>query len=173
MRMLIWVSPSIKPSCFDYDHLANNDPGRHHIRYAILPHAGPLDSRTVRTARNFNHPMTIYSHSSPSTTTSSSLLSAITLQGSPALVLDAIKRGEDDEDVSRGELPKRKGRSIILRIYESLGGKARGTIKTSLKVKKVWKTNVLEDDEKGLEIKDGGVRIELRAFEVATFRLQL
>lgn len=117
--------------------------------------------------------MTIYSHSSPSTTTSSSLLSAITLQGSPALVLDAIKRGEDDEDVSRGELPKRKGRSIILRIYESLGGKARGTIKTSLKVKKVWKTNVLEDDEESLEIVDERVGIELRAFEVATFRLQL
>ena len=117
--------------------------------------------------------MSIYSRSPPSPSTSSSLLSAITLQGSPALVLDAIKRGEDDEDVSRGELPKRKGRSIILRIYESLGGKARGTIKTSLKVKKVWKTNVLEDDEEELEISDGEVKIALRAFEVATYRLQL
>jgi alpha-mannosidase len=117
--------------------------------------------------------MTIYSHTSHSPTPSSSLLSAITLSGSSALVLDAIKRGEDDEDVSRGELPKRKGRSVILRIYESLGGKARGVIKTSLEVKKVWKTNVLEDDGERLEIRDGEVGIELRAFEVATFRLQL
>lgn len=147
-------------------------PGRHHIRYAILPHAGPLDHRTVRTARNFNTPMKVYSH--PPSSTASSLLSSVKLEGSPALILDCIKRGEDDEDVSRGELPKRKGRSIILRIYESLGGKARGTIKTSLDVKRVWVTNLLEDDGEELVIsKDGEVGIELRAFEVATFRLQL
>ena len=115
--------------------------------------------------------MKIYSHPSP--TSASSPFSAITLHGSPALILDTIKRGEDDEDVSRGDLPTRKGRSIIVRIYESLGGRARGTIKTTLGVKKVWKTNLLEDDGEVMVIKDGEVRIELRAFEVATFRLQL
>ena len=88
-------------------------------------------------------------------------------------MLDTIKRGEDDEDVSRGELIKRSGKSVILRIYESLGGKARGTIKTTLPVKKVTKCNVLEDDGEDVEIRKGEIRIELRAFEVATFRLQL
>ena len=152
--------------------------GRHHIRYAILPHSGPLDERTVRTARNFNHPMQIYSPSStkPSTISSSSLMKAISLSGSPSLILDTIKRGEDDEDVSRGELPKRKGRSIILRVYDSLGGTSRGTVKVDKKVldvKKVWKTNILEDDEGELKYRDGEVQIELRPFEVATYRLEL
>lgn len=148
--------------------------GRHHIRYAILPHAGPLDSRTVRTAYNFNHPMKIYSAPS-SISETSSLLNAISLHGCPSLILDCIKRGEDDEDVSRGELPKRKGKSIILRIYDSLGGTSRGTIRVNkmLDVKSVWKTNVLEDDEAKLEIKNDEVEIELRPFEVATYRLQL
>ena len=109
----------------------------------------------------------------PSASTVSSLLSSITLHGSPALILDTIKRGEDDEDVSRGELSKRTGRSIILRIYESLGGKARGTIKSLLAVKKVWRTNLLEDDEGEVAIENGQISIELRAFEVATYRLQL
>lgn len=106
---------------------------------------------------------------------SASLLNAISLHGSPALILDCVKRGEDDEDVSRGELPKRKGRSIILRIYDSLGGTSRGTVKvnTMLDVKKVWRTNALEDDETELSIKHGEVHIELRPFEVATYRLQL
>lgn len=45
---------------------------------------------------------------------------------------------------------------------------------TTLSVKKVWKCNLLEDDEEELVItSDGKVDIELRAFEVATFRLQL
>lgn len=152
---------------------ANDNEGRHHIRYAILPHDGALDSRTVRTAYNFNHPMSLFT--ARSGTDSSSLLDAISLHGSPALILDCVKRGEDDEDVSRGELPKKKGRSIILRIYDSLGGTSRGTIKVNkmVDVKRVWKTNVLEDDETELSIKHGEVHIELRPFEVATYRLQL
>lgn len=104
------------------------------------------------------------------------MLSSIQLSGSPALVLDAIKRGEDDEDVSRGELPNRRGKSIIIRVYESLGGKARGVIVVDegvLGVKKVEKVNLLEDDGEVLAYEEGKCRIELRAFEVATFRLQL
>ncbi len=111
-------------------------------------------------------------------------MSAIALTGSPSLVLDTVKRGEDDDDVSRGELLKRKGRSVILRIYDSLGGKNRGTIESTLPVAKVWKCNVLEDDEEKVKFRNSEsgekgaakkvlVDIELRPFEVATYRLQL
>ena len=62
---------------------------------------------------------------------------------------------------------------MILRMYESLGGKARGTINMKLAVKKVTRCNLLEDDESELKIHHGSVEIELRPFEVATFRLQL
>jgi alpha-mannosidase len=156
------------------------DMGRHRIRYAILPHSGPLDHRTVRAGYNFNSPLTVTSVSKDQTTTSSSsVFSSVRVSGSKSLVLDTIKRGEDDEDVSRGDFAKRSGQSVILRVYESLGGKSRGKIHTTLPVKKVWKTNILEDDEAALRIvsDQGGdglsVDIELRPFEVATYRLQL
>ena len=120
--------------------------------------------------------MRVYSYTSPSERTNT-LLSSVRLSGDPSLILDAVKRGEDDEDVSRGELPKRKGRSVILRIYDSLGGRSRGTIESSLPVEKVWKCNLLEDDEEVLDSssKSGTLSapIELRPFEVATYRLQL
>lgn len=150
--------------------------GRHKIRYAILPHAGPLDSVTVRTAYNFNHPFQLHTSSSSSLLKSvSPILSSINLRGSPSLILDAIKRGEDDEDVSRGELPQREGRSVIVRIYESLGGKSRGVLGCTLGVKKCFRTNLLEDDEEqlGWDAKGEKIEIELRPFEVATFRFQL
>ena len=119
--------------------------------------------------------MQITSRPAEGFSTTSNLLSSITLHGSKALILDHIKRGEDDEDVSLGELPTRAGRSIILRIYESLGGRARGTVKLDsvLGVKKVYRTNLLEDDEGTVEMKDSGFGIDLRGFEIATFRLQL
>lgn len=118
--------------------------------------------------------MSLYSSCPNSTSKSSSILQAITLAGNPSLILDCMKRGEDDEDVSRGELPKRRGRSIILRIYESLGGTSRGTIKVDkiLGIQRVWKTSALEDDETELQ-GNQEVDIELRPFEVATYRLQL
>lgn len=154
---------------------AHADMGRHHIRWAIMPHVGPLTAESVHTAYNFNNPMSVYALTeSPKQKSDHSLFSSIRLSGSDSLILDCIKRGEDDEDVSRRELPGREGRSVILRMYEAMGGKSRGTIETSLPVKKIIKCNVLEDDG---EVCDtyGEVKcdIELRAFEVATFRLQL
>lgn len=151
---------------------AHADMGHHKIRWAIMPHAGALSAETVHAAHNFNNPLslvTIADDQEPD----EDIFTSIAVTGADSLVLDCIKRGEDDEDVSRGEFDKRKGQSIILRIYESMGGKSRGTIKTTLPVKKAYKTNVLEDDLEELKIGFGEVEIELRPFEVATYRLQL
>lgn len=150
---------------------AHADMGKHHIRWAILPHRGDLSSTTVRTAYNFNNPLKVAQASQ--TLSANAFSNPIKLTGNPSLVLDTVKRGEDDEDVSRGELKKRKGQSVILRIYDSLGGQSRGTIETTLDVKRVWKTNLLEDDEEELKLEKGRLSIQLRPFEVATFRLQL
>jgi alpha-mannosidase len=147
--------------------------GRHHIRWAIMPHIGQLSPQTVRAAYNFNTPMTLAS-AKEGRKIEKDLFKAIIVTGSESLVLDCVKRGEDDEDVSRGELTKRPGRSIILRIYESMGGKSRGTIETTLPVKKIYKCNLLEDDGEECKMRSRGkCDFELRAFEVATFRLQL
>jgi len=89
-------------------------------------------------------------------------------------VLDTVKRGEDDEDVSRGELPVKKGRSVILRIYDSLGGRARGTVVTTWEVARVSKVNLLEDELEEVALVEGGrFAVDLRPFEVATYKLQL
>lgn len=153
---------------------AHADMGRHHIRYAIMPHKGPLDSRTVRAGYNFNNPLIVQAATGKE---DAHLFSAFSLKGSSSLILDTVKRGEDDQDVSRGDFKVRSGRSIILRIYESLGGKSRGSISSKLPVKQVWKCNLLEDDLEQLEVVQivdaVQVDIELRAFEVATYRLQL
>ncbi|TKA50051.1 hypothetical protein B0A49_11854 [Cryomyces minteri] len=103
-------------------------------------------------------------------------MSAFRIEGSEGLVLDTVKRGEDDEDVSRSDLPVRKGKSVILRVYDTLGGRARGFLRWGpLKVAKVWKCNILEDDLEALKVEREakGVEIEVRAFEVATYRLLL
>jgi alpha-mannosidase len=154
---------------------AHADMGRHHIKWAVLPHAGPLDERTVRAGFEFNYPVRIASHPSPAK--AKELLSAFKLteeSSSKSLVLDAIKRGEDDEDASNGDMPPKKGKHVILRVYDSLGGTSRGVISMGpVEVKKAWKCNLLEDELEELELGKDGLEIELRAFEVASYKLLL
>src|ERR1700709_1291475 len=44
---------------------AHADMGRHHIQYAIFPHAGALDHRTIRAGYNFNTPLQLHRHAAP------------------------------------------------------------------------------------------------------------
>ncbi|KAH8592200.1 glycoside hydrolase family 38 protein [Bisporella sp. PMI_857] len=143
------------------------DMGRHCFRYAILPHKGALSETTIRTAFNFNNPLHLFAGESGRT------ISPIRLIGSPSLVLDYVKRGEDDADVSRGLFPSRPGKSVLLRVYDSLGGISHGRIVADWLIKSAWKCNILEDDVEELEVNYGKIDIVLRAFEVATFRLEL
>tara|TARA_R110002003_G_scaffold206_7_gene15794 strand:- start:6236 stop:7624 length:1389 start_codon:yes stop_codon:yes gene_type:complete len=164
---------------------AHADMGRHHTRYAIFPHKGALDERTVRKAFEFNNPLKIIGRANPSPAAKSSpdhsLLNAFHVHAAPNLVLDTIKRGEDDEDVSRGELPVKKGHSVILRIYDALGGKSRGVLTWGdLRVRKAVRCNALEDEDGAGELEmcdvEGGgkgARLEVRAFEIATVKLVL
>ncbi|KAI1143438.1 glycoside hydrolase family 38 protein [Hypoxylon sp. FL0543] len=154
---------------------AHADMGKHTIRWAILPHQGGLGATTVRAGYNFNHPLTVLAVASKTSDISALRTSPIRLTGDDSLILDCVKRGEDDEDVSRDTtIPPRRGRSVIIRIYDSLGGRSTGTVKTDWDVKKVFKTNVLEDDLEEIKLnKDGTFSVTLKAFEVATYRLQL
>lgn len=157
------------------------DMGRHTMRYGIFPHKGPLDERTVRKAFEFNNPLKIVGHRSTSPSDTPSLLSSLRIHNAPNLILDTIKRGEDDADVSRHELPVKPGHCVIVRIYDALGGKSKGVLTWGvLPVKKVVKVNALEDEIEDLsgemtvtESKEKGVKIEVRAFEVVTYKLVL
>lgn len=154
---------------------AHADMGHHSIRWAIFPHKGSLSSATVKAAYAFNNPLKLLSTSrATAESLSGAPIKLVNTDESDSLILDAVKRGHDDEDVSRREgLKVNKGQSIILRVYESLGGHSRGTIKTQFDVKRVTKTNVLEDDLEEIKFADGEFAIKLRPFEVATYKLQL
>ncbi|OHE90901.1 glycosyl hydrolase family 38 domain-containing protein [Colletotrichum orchidophilum] len=152
------------------------DMGKHVIRWSILPHRGPLGPETVRAAFEFNNPLKLVSASADCpllTTGAGAGTFPVALTGDENLVLDTIKRGEDDEDVGLGELPVRRGRSVVVRVYESLGGRGRGKVVTRWEVRSVHKTNLLEDDEEEVRVDDGGFEVDLGPFQLQTYRLEL
>ncbi|KAK5003398.1 hypothetical protein LTR28_010217 [Elasticomyces elasticus] len=139
--------------------------------WVVIPANGPC-CRTR--ARSTTPP--VLAHPAPDAV--KPLLSAFKFRdgSAPGLVLDTVKRGEDDEDVSRRDgLPVRKGRSVVVRVYDCLGGSARGVLGFgAVDVVAAWRCNLLEDDmeEVGLR-EEGGIEVELRAFEVVSFRFLL
>jgi alpha-mannosidase len=165
---------------------AHADMGVHSFRYALMPHKGPVSHHTVRAAYNFNHPLDAFyvprgnDGVEASTLAPEKVLHTFGLVGDEGLVLSNIKRFEDDKDVSRGDLPVRfDGQSAIIRVYDSLGGKARGFITSKRPIARAFKTNLLEDDLEAVDVLTSDeddiyrIPVEVRAFEVATYRLEL
>lgn len=152
------------------------DMGGHRVRWGILPHGGALSAATVRAGWGFNNPMRLLEKGKGK---GEGLLELehfpVVLRGDGNLVLDAVKRGEDDEGVSWGSLnlPTRKGRSVILRIYDALGGRGRGVVETSWAVKRVCRVNLLEDDGEDVKCEEGRFEVDLGAFEVGSWRIEV
>ena len=117
-------------------------------------------------------------------TLSSCFDSPFSICGAQNVILETIKRGEDDDHLSTS---RRKPVTIILRLYEIFGGHSRVLLKIApnLSVAKVFVTNLLEDEEEELDITlsvDGGivddaqsfgcsVTLNFRGFEVKTLKV--
>jgi alpha-mannosidase len=90
-----------------------------------------VETAVVRAAYNFNTPLRV-GHVASTTTANSvkEIMNCIQFSGSPNVILETIKRGEDDDDVTSSPIKKRDSRNVILRIYEAYGGKGTAKIST-------------------------------------------
>lgn len=158
------------------------DIGDHTFEYEILPHNGPLSVETIHSGWEFNErmPNALYI-SSEKRKLLENLNSLVNISGDENIILSNIKRGEDDFDVDyknglMDKLPKKfEGyQTVVLRVYESLGGISNSTIKIGLPIKKVFKTNLLEEEKEEIEINEPNeFSFQLRSFEIATFKVVL
>jgi len=58
------------------------------------------------------------------------ILGTIQFSGSPNVILETVKRGEDDDDVTSTPIKRRYLKNIVLRIYEAYGGHGKARIST-------------------------------------------
>ncbi|KAJ1030129.1 hypothetical protein NDA16_001042 [Ustilago loliicola] len=177
---------------------AHEDEGLHRFAFALYPHVGGVGKgKVVQVARVFNARYDVdYGRQSQidistlersaSATVASDLQMPISIVDNTraGVVIDTIKRAEEDFEYY-GQNPKDpKSFSVIVRLYESLGAHAKPTIKIGLPVKSTAVTNLLEDidQDKSNDLGFGTysdeedntyVQLELKPFEIKTFKITL
>ena len=130
------------------DHRA--DKGTHHFHYGIVPGATVADA--VRQGYEFNLPVR--------TVASGQELAPLVQLDNEAVVVEAVKAADD-----------RSG-DVVLRCYESRGGRAAATLQANFPVRGAWLTDLLERPLTELEVGPGNtVALQLRPFQVITLKL--
>lgn len=159
------------------------DQGQHHMSFGILPHRGHfLESDVPQVATAFNNPIHLrHIPSNPSLKGLSSSFDA-TIElfkleglGSRNVILDAVKRGEDD---TFGFHSRKPIRTVVVRLYEALGGAADVKLVTSLKATEVLKVDVLEREIERLEaiheledrVPQQAIRLKFKPFQFMTIK---
>jgi alpha-mannosidase len=134
------------------------DQGEHRFTYSLLPFAGNFGSSgVINSAYELNSPVEVLVSNEDKSFPS--IKSLCTVDGN-AVIIESIKM---PEDASPGEL--------ILRLYESLGGKCKTTLHFSRDFTAAAETDMLEENPRPLPVQGGDIYLEFRPFEIKTLRL--
>jgi alpha-mannosidase len=124
------------------------DQDTHAFTYALVPGAGIGDAVAEGYALNLPlRPAESDAEPAPLVTVDN-----------PAVVVEAVKLADD-----------RSG-DVIVRLYESRGGRARTTVRVSFGPTGASEVNLLEQPLSEVDLADGAVPLEFRAFQIRTLR---
>ncbi len=134
------------------------DLGEHHFAYSLLPHVGSWETETQREAYALNDPIISYrgTGAGPGSMPGSRSLLAVS---APNVVVETVKRAED-------------GDGIIVRLYESQRRRGMATVQFAFPVTQAWETNLLEENQAELPVRDGAVVLQLRPYQIVTLRVK-
>jgi alpha-mannosidase len=132
------------------------DQGEHRFTYSLYPHTMKENGlhEVIQRAYELNNPMFAVQGNGKETVASQPLIKA---DGSA--IIETVKRAEN-------------GRGIIVRLYQSLRVREWVTISAGFKVKQVFITNLLEDNQEELFANElGQVQVYMKPFQIVTLRL--
>ncbi|EDY55797.2 alpha-mannosidase [Streptomyces sviceus ATCC 29083] len=128
------------------------DQGRHRFTYSLLPGASIQD--TVAEGYSLNLPLRVADASGAAEP-------VVSVDGE-GVTVEAVKLADDGSG------------DVVVRLYESGGGRAQGVLRTGFPLAGAQVTDLLERplEDETAEVADGGVAVSLRPFQVLTLRLR-
>ncbi|MCM1191302.1 MAG: glycosyl hydrolase-related protein [Butyrivibrio sp.] len=147
------------------------DMGVHHFTYSILPFSGPFTaSRVTEEAYELNVEAT---EAGTQAETEREFFQGVRQRfgadgAEKAVSFFRLEGGHVVLETCKPAFDREKG--VVLRLYESKGcaGVTTLTLNGLLQVKHVYACNMLEEPERELELRDGRLELNFRAFEIKT-----
>jgi alpha-mannosidase len=144
-------------------HHAYTDQCDHRFSYALYPHSGDhVEGGVVRAGYELNVPLRVTSLAPSPGQELGDLQASLLRVDAPNVVVEAVKQAEDSEP----------GRTAwIVRLYECQGASARAALCPGFPIDEAAETNLMEVVRAPLPVRENGIRLEFRPFEVKTVRL--
>jgi alpha-mannosidase len=144
----------------------NSDMGEHRFTYSIVPFTEPFGSAgIVRKGYELNDSVLIEASLSPGKARlvkpEDAEYSLFSLDGK-AVIAESIKAPENG-----------KKKTVVIRLYESLGGRAKTVLRFSKDIVAVAMTDMLEDNPVNLRYTGKDIPLSFRAFEIKTLMVAL
>jgi len=135
------------------------DRGTHQFTYWLYPYIGDFRQAGVVTVANrLNSPVRCVRTQSPLDTCS--FLEVTAPPEGPKLVVEALKRAEDSDD-------------LILRLYEAHNTRGKASLRFGFPVECAQRCDLLERETgQALEVRDGTVTLDVRPFEIISLKLK-
>lgn len=138
----------------------NADIGMHEFTYSIYPHSGRWqEAQTVEQAYNLNVPLISVlqnKNQGINKLKNNSFLSC----NRDNCFIEVIKRAED-------------GDGVIVRVYENKNSQVKARFTCGRTIREVYECNLIEENEKSLEVNDDTFDCIFRPYEIKTLRLVL
>jgi alpha-mannosidase len=135
---------------------ANADQGEHVMVYSLLPHPGDWREAVVPAAYDLNDPL-ILRRVYGGTSDAVALGSLVTVDAAN-VVIETIKAAED-------------GNGLIVRLYEDQRNRGKITLKAGFALAQVYHCNLLEENERALEVQGNQVQMDISPYQIITLRL--
>ena len=130
------------------------DMGEHRFTVSVLPHKGDIgDGNVIREAYDLNQPLEAITVGSAKGNLPEEYSLAST--SGNAVMIECIKREEN-------------GDGMVIRMYETLGGRATTTLTVDKSMKSATLANLMEENVSALKIKDGKINLSFAPFEIKT-----
>lgn len=134
------------------------DLGEHEFTYSLYPHQGDWQSaHTVRQASELNH-ASVVAAAEPRQGKLPAEHSFISFTGRHVIV-DTVKPAED-------------GSGIVLRFYESSGGREDVELRWAQPMQDVWLSNALEEETERMNHDNGVIALSFAPYEIKTIKMK-
>lgn len=132
------------------------DRGEHDFTYSLYAHAGDeIQGGVTKEGRRLNQPLRLYTVPGGGALEKKASLISTDREN---VVIDTVKFAEDSRD-------------IIVRAYEAEGLRGRAKLLLPAGVKKAYLVNLMEEEERPLEIVKGAVTLEFGPFAIHSVKL--